>query len=275
MRLLFRDASDSNVVSVMFVQSIGYNVDEALSYSFSLFQASASLIVEPLLTDVQVLVDGKDTDAIVAKNKRTSLEAIVSPPEAQDTVSYFWYLNRELQMNWKAQQFDYDFPKTGEVKVQLVVQNSLLQRVQSPEVRVLVVERLGNVRGLADHHSVQVLQARNYTVLVGRGSNITYTWDFGDLHNPITTAVPTVNHIYWVVGTYTITVTLTTPLGDHQVITSKVFVLRSGKCDTPMVLGFYPQEIFNKREVSPATPPTNSVQSWRLLWAAKILGRLH
>lgn len=219
-----------------------------------MFQATAPLVVEAVLAGVQLLVDGKDSDVIVEKNKRALLEAVVSPPEAQNTSNFYWYINMVPQWHLVSQQVRLEFSKTGEMKIQVVVENRVSRPLVSPKVRVFVVERLGDVRGLADHHSVHVRQARNYTALVGHGSNITYTWDFGDFQSPVTTSVPTVSHTYWVDGTYTITVTLTTPLEDLQVITSKVFVLRSGKCDTPEVIGFYPKETPNKREVSPGAP---------------------
>lgn len=222
--------------------------------SFFFFQATAPVTIEALLTGVQLLVDGKDSDVIVAKNKRTLLEAVVSPPGAANTSHFFWYLNEKLQRNWLTPQLHIDFTKTGEVRLQVLVENHLLSRVVSPEVRVLVVERLGDVRGLADHHSVHVRQARNYTVLVDHGSNITYEWVFGDFQDPVTTDVPTATHTYWLGGTYTLTVTLTTPLGDFRVTSSEVFVLHSGTCDTPKVLGFYPKDTASKREVSPAAP---------------------
>lgn len=219
-----------------------------------MFQAAAPLVAEPVLTAVQLLVDGKASDVIVAKNERTLLEAVVSPPEAQNSAVFYWYINNILQRHLVTQQVHFEFSKTGETNIQVVVENHVSRGVMSPKVRVFVVERLGDVRGLADHHSVHVRQSRNYTVLVGRGSNITYKWDFGDFQSSVTTSVPTASHTYWVDGTYIITVTLTTPLEDLQVITSKVFVLRSGKCDTPEVLGFYPKDTPNKREVSPGAP---------------------
>lgn len=206
------------------------------------------------MAGVQLLVDGKQTDVIVPKNRRALLEAIVSPPEAQQTAIFFWYINGNLQQHLVNQQFHLEFSKTGEVKLEVAAQNDVSYAVMSPEVRVLVVERLGDVRGLADHHSVLVRNARIYTVLVGRGSNITYTWDFGDHQSPFNTTVPTTKHTYLTAGTYTLTVTLTTPLGDLHVTTSKVFVLRSGECDTPKVLGLYPKKIYNRREVSSLLP---------------------
>lgn len=206
------------------------------------------MTVEAPLTGVQLLVDGKDTNIILSKNKNVSLKAVVSPPEAQYTAHFFftvyvyWFTTDEMY---------FQFPTAGEVTVQVFVKNRI-SLVESEEVRVLVVEEIGNVRGLADHDSVLVYEARNYTVLVGRGTNITYTWNFGNFLDPVNTTVPTKTHTYLWPGTFTLTVSLTTPLGDLHVLTSKVFVLKSGKCDTPKVLHFYPRDTSAKREVSPS-----------------------
>ncbi|XP_045139440.1 uncharacterized protein LOC123520860 isoform X2 [Portunus trituberculatus] len=208
-------------------------------------QASTQVTVEAPLTAVQLLVDGKDTNIILPKNKNASLKAVVSPLGAQRTTEFFfsvyeyWISTDEIYLL---------FPTPGEVTLQVWVKNKI-SRVESQEVRVLVVEEIGNVRGLADHDSVLVYEARNYTVLVGRGTNITYTWDFGgSFLQPVNTTVPTKTHTYLLPGTYTLTVSLTTPLGDLHVLTSKVFVLKSGKCDTPKVLQFYPRDTSAKRE---------------------------
>lgn len=210
------------------------------------------MTVEAPLNGVQLLVDDKDTDIILPKNRIVYLKAVISPPEALDTSRFYWYRNHALQ-RWTHQGMHYQFSTPGEVSLQVVVENQN-SHVESTEVRVLVVERIGDVRGLADHDSVLVRQARNYTVLVGHGSNITYTWHFGDFLDTVNTTVPTKAHTYWIAGTYTLTVRLTTPLGDLHVVTSKVFVLNSGKCDTPKVLGFYPKDASTEREVSFSAP---------------------
>lgn len=227
-----------------------------------MFQASAYVTVEAPLTEVQLFVNDKESDIILQKNKLAYLKAAISPPEAKNTSRFFWYLNHESQ-RWKNPEMHYKFSTPGEVSLQVVVENQL-SHVISPEVRLLVVEKLGDVRGVADYDSVLVRQERNYTVLVGRGSDITYTWDFGD-HHTATTNVPTTTHTYWMAGTHTLTVHLTTPLGDLHVVTSKVFVLKSGKCDTPKVLAFYPRDASTEREVSPIAPVWQcslSCQSW-------------
>ena len=206
--------------------------------------------MEVPLTGVQIFVNDKDSDIILPKNRLSFIKAVVSPPEALHTSHFYWYRNHEPQ-SWVNHELHYQFSTAGEVSFQVVVENQI-SHVVSPEVRVLVVKKLGDVKGFAPHNSVLVREARNYTVLVGQGTNITYTWDFGNFLDPVTTTtVPTKTHTYWMAGTYTLTVRLTTPLGDLHVVTSKVFVLNSGKCNTPDVLNFYPRDTPTKREVSP------------------------
>jgi PKD repeat protein len=60
-----------------------------------------------------------------------------------------------------------------------------------------------------------------FTAVVTGGTNISYTWDFGD---GSTATGPVVNHVYASTGTYTVTVTAVNPVSSVQVETIVVVI---------------------------------------------------
>ncbi|XP_069955109.1 polycystin-1-like protein 1 [Cherax quadricarinatus] len=215
------------------------------------YKAVGLVRIEEKLESAILLVDNKSTDVVIQKDKRTPLEVVVTPPGALSNAEFFWYGEGggspvESHYHTRHKYFE----STGEWVLYVEVINSISQ-VRSNNVSVLVVERISGVRGLADHDSVIKGKPRNYTVLVDKGSHITYTWDFeaGWLRK-VNTTKPTKEHTFHNSGTYTITITLTSPLREAFVVTSKVFVLDSGICDTPKVLQFWPKDIAAPRQVS-------------------------
>ncbi|KAG7159744.1 Polycystin-1-like 2 [Homarus americanus] len=207
------------------------------------------VVVEVRLESVLLLVNNKTDNVVVQSRRRTLLEALVTPSEALDDAQFFWFIGTHTPDPHHIHSFSYYFSRSGELTVSVLVKNRV-SSVRSSEVKVLVVERIEGVRGLANHDSVHSGEHRNYTVLVDHGSHINYTWTFGDISLPVVTHKSTVSHRYRFSGVHTITVRLTSPLGQHIVVRSRVFVLQdSVDCDTPKVLRFYPLDIAVQREV--------------------------
>lgn len=210
-------------------------------------QATAGLMVVERLESVVLLVENRTSDVFIQKNKPTRLEALVTPRGAVHNARFLWFIGSSKPRIRYSNVYIHRWSRNVVLSVR--VENGV-SNVSSAKVKATVVERIEGVRGVADHDSVLAGHPRDYTVLVNRGSHISYTWDFGDGTHPVTTTRATQEHTYDTPGTYNLFVNLTTPLGDAVVVSSTVFVLASGVCDTPEVLQFFPRDIATDGKVS-------------------------
>jgi choice-of-anchor B domain-containing protein len=64
-----------------------------------------------------------------------------------------------------------------------------------------------------------------FTASLASGTNVTYTWDFGDSTAPQTSAAPTINHTYATTGSYTARVTATNSV--NSLTTQKVVTVNA------------------------------------------------
>jgi uncharacterized repeat protein (TIGR01451 family) len=79
------------------------------------------------------------------------------------------------------------------------------------------------ISGLTIYHDgpTELGMTTTFTAVVTGGTNISYTWDFGD---GSTATGPVVNHVYASTGTYTVTVTAVNPVSSVQVETIVVVI---------------------------------------------------
>ncbi|CAL4125550.1 unnamed protein product, partial [Meganyctiphanes norvegica] len=209
-------------------------------------QAVVSVVVG--VKNISLELMGSPGPHLIEVNGMVHLRGHVHPHEAvQNGAKYVWDLGIE-QVSSFSSNFVYHFPVTGThiIKVTILTEVSMMT---SAPLLVNVVERL-SARGIADHDSVMVHKERDFTVLVDHGSDIVYTWDFGDNSTKAITLRKTVSHTYEQTGVFNLTVHLQNPLG-ALLLDDKVFVLTPclsppcltfSHCHTPKVPRIFPTD---------------------------------
>ncbi|XP_064080787.1 uncharacterized protein LOC135197694 [Macrobrachium nipponense] len=212
-------------------------------------KASALLTVERRLESTWIETGLEGDPLIIEKGVKSLLTAFVSPPAAEgEHRRYYWYFEGGYSNLTITPNIHYIYKDVGPRDIHLRAENQV-SSVSSPVLRILVVEKLGSAR-IAPHDDVHRGEYYTFRIILDRGSNVTYMWDFGDGTKTRFSMKPHTIHRYKDAGVHLLKVTLTTPLNDSVVATSEVFVLEEdGFCKTPAVLKFHP-DLAVRREVS-------------------------